>query len=83
MDSIKEIVKNYLLEEFVNESETGPVTDSLPLLSSGILDSISALQLVEFLEKTYEFEFQAQEVDQDNLDTLVKIEAFVQSKIAA
>ena len=54
MDSIKEIVKNYLLEEFVNESETGPVTDSLPLLSSGILDSISAQHLYEIMEKPYE-----------------------------
>ena len=81
MNNIKEQVKNFILEEFVNEAESGPVTDSTPLLSSGIIDSISALQLVEFLEKTFGFEFQAHEVDQDNLDSLTRIEEFVKEKL--
>ena len=51
-----------------------------PLLSSGIIDSISALELVEFLEKTFHFEFQPHEVDQENLDTITRIEAFVKTK---
>ena len=82
MNNIKEQVKAYILEEFVNEAESGQVTDSTPLLSSGIIDSISALQFVEFLEKTFGFEFQAHEVDQDNLDSLVRIEEFVKEKTA-
>ena len=81
MENIKEKVKAYILEEFANEAETGPLADSTPLLSSGIIDSISALQLVEFLENTFGFEFQAHEVDQDNLDSLDKINDFVQAKL--
>ena len=80
MNNIKEQVKAFILEEFVNEGESGPIMDSTPLLSSGIIDSISALQLVEFLEKTFGFEFQAHEVDQDNLDSLARIEEFVIEK---
>lgn len=82
MSEIKTTVKAYILEEFADESEIGPLTDETPLLSSGIIDSISALQLVEFLETTYGFQFQAHEVDQDNLNSLNLIEAFVQSKMA-
>jgi len=83
MSNIKEQVKNYILEEFCNEAETGAITNETPLLSSGIIDSISALQLVEFIEQTFNLQFQAHEVDQDNLNTLDKIEAFVISKVAA
>lgn len=83
MDNIKEEVKAYILEEFVDESDIGPLTDATPLLSSGIVDSISALQLVDFMEKRYGFAFQAHEVDQDNLDSLQLIEAFVLSKTGA
>ena len=83
MSSIKEKVKGYILEEFCNEAETGPISDDTPLLSSGIIDSISALQLVEFIEQSYNFQFQAHEVDQDNLNTLEQIEAFVKGKMAA
>ncbi|TXF85442.1 acyl carrier protein [Neolewinella aurantiaca] len=83
MTNIKEDVKAYIIEEFAYEADVGPLTDSTPLLSSGIIDSISALQLVEFLENKYSFSFQAHEVDQDNLDNLALIEAFVMSKVSA
>lgn len=79
---IKADVKAYLLESFVNEQETGPITDETPLLSSGIVDSISALQLVEFLENKYNFQFQPHEVDQENLNSINLIEAFVKERIA-
>ncbi len=81
MENIKAEIKAYLLEEFCDETQTGPIEDETPLLSSGIIDSISALQLVEFLEGKYKFEFQAHEVDQENLNTLSRMENFVKSKI--
>ncbi|MCB0704764.1 MAG: acyl carrier protein [Saprospiraceae bacterium] len=82
MENIKEEVKTFILASFVNESETGPIGNDTPLLSSGIIDSISALQLVEFLETTFKFQFQPHEVDQDNLNSLDLIEEFVKGKLA-
>lgn len=76
---IKSIVREYITSTFYNENEA--LTDETPLLSSGVIDSISSLQLVRFLEETFKFEFQPHEVDQDNLDTLVLIGEFVKSKI--
>lgn len=82
MNGIKPTVKTYLLTEFVDEEETGQLSEDTPLLSSGIIDSISALQLVEFLEDHFKFKFEAHEVDQDNLDTINLIADFVQQKLA-
>lgn len=83
MVDIKERVRAYIIEEFADEEDTGPISDTTPLLSSGIVDSVSALQLVGFLETTYGFSFQAHEVDQDNLDNLALIESFVLGKTKA
>ncbi len=80
MENLIEQVKVFILEELSSDSEES-ITTTTPLLSSGIIDSISALQLVEFLENTFGIEFQAHEVDQDNLDTLEKIESFVKGKL--
>ena len=81
MSEIKEQVKTYIQAEFADEASVGSLADDTPLLSSGIIDSVSALQLVEFLETTFKIEFEAHEVDQDNLDTLDKIEAFMLTKL--
>lgn len=80
MSSMKNTILEHVQEEFGGENEQ--INTSTPLLSSGIIDSISALELVEFLETTFDFEFQAHEVDQENLDTVDRIEAFVMSKKA-
>lgn len=80
MSSMKSTILEHVQEEFGGETEK--INTDTPLLSSGIIDSISALELVEFLESTFNFEFQAHEVDQENLDTVDRIEAFVLSKKA-
>ena len=82
MIDIKETVKNYLVDNFFQGKEDA-FTDDTTLLSSGVIDSISSLQLVEFIESSFGFEFEAHEVDKDNLDTLNIIVAFVEKKIEA
>jgi acyl carrier protein len=39
------------------------------------------MQLIAFLEKEFHFEFQAHEVDRDNLDSIEIIAQFVLSRI--
>lgn len=76
---IKRIVKEYIEDEFIRDNAVA-IYENSGLLSEGYIDSITTLQLVDFLEKTFNIEFEAHEVDRDNLDTLVHIEAFVKSK---
>ncbi len=79
--TISETIRKYLLEEYFD----GPpeeLSNDLPLLSSGLIDSISILQMVEFLEQSFHFEFEPHEVDQENLNTIDLIVAFVLSKTA-
>lgn len=76
----KQSISDYIKEEFLNESEATEFTDETPLVSSRIMDSISTLQLVDYIEKEFDIEFNHHEVDQDNLDTVNRIWEFIKSK---
>ena len=53
MDEIKSVVRDYILREFLPGEEPGELTDRTPLITGGILDSISTLKLVVFLEEQF------------------------------
>jgi acyl carrier protein len=76
----KQFISEYIREEFLNEDEAIEFTDETLLVSSRIMDSISTLQLVDFIEKEFDIEFSHHEVDQDNLDSVNKIWEFIKSK---
>ena len=44
------VVNDYISREFVRDAALLPLADDAPLLDSGILDSLSLLRLVVFLE---------------------------------
>jgi acyl carrier protein len=76
-NEIREAVRSFIAS---NSPNLGEVTNDTKLVSSGMMDSIVALKLVSFLEEKFGIEFEAHEVDQDNLDTIDIITRFVQSK---
>jgi acyl carrier protein len=81
IDEIKETVRAYIIREFLPEEDPAELTDSVPLITGGILDSLVTLKLVTFLEETYGIRFEAYEVTVDNLDTIAEIARFVSSKL--
>ena len=81
MDAIGQTVKDYILETFLPGEDPRGLTDSTPLITSGILDSLATLELVGFLERQYGIELQAHEVDQSRLGTLDSIARLVRAKL--
>lgn len=80
---IKNIIRKYVQEEYLDANEIDSFTDESPLITSGLIDSISILQVVDFLEESFGFEFEPHEVDQANLNTIEIMLTFLKSKIAA
>ena len=80
---IKAATKAYILAEFLPGEDASTLTDETPLLSGGILDSISTVKLVGFLEDTYGVEFAAHEIGEDHLDSLDRLARLVQGKLGA
>jgi acyl carrier protein len=81
-EEIKKIVKDYILKEFLPGEDPEELTDTTPLISGAILDSIATLKLVAFLEERYAFTFHAYEVDARYLNTISDIAQLVVSKKA-
>jgi acyl carrier protein len=78
---IKQAVRSYILDEFLPGEDPQQLTDSTPLITGGILDSLATLKLVSFLEERFHVELQAHEMDTDNLNSLTSIADLVGSKL--
>ncbi len=78
MERVVERVKAYILEEFLPGEDPSELTASTPLRGSGILDSVSTLKLVTFLEEEFGIELEARDVEK--LGSLHEIEQLVESK---
>jgi acyl carrier protein len=56
------------------------LTDTTPLISTGILDSIAVLKLVTFLEGHFGIMLEAHETDAEHLNTITEITRLVETK---
>lgn len=78
---IFDTTKRYLLDEFMPGENPDALVGSTALMTGGVLNSISAVQLVGFLEQQFGVEFHAHEISPDYLDTLDDIVRTVRSKL--
>jgi acyl carrier protein len=76
---IKDKLKTYILDYFVKESGI-ELKDDTSFLDEGIIDSTGVMELVAFLEMTFEFRIEDEEIVPDNFDSINKLLKFVQLK---
>ena len=50
---IKDQVRDFILQNFLPGEDPSNLQDDTPLRESGILDSVSTLKLVSFIEESY------------------------------
>jgi acyl carrier protein len=81
MEEIKQTIREYILAEFLPGENPAELTDSTPLITGGILDSLATIKLVAFLEERYPIQIQAHETTMDYLDNIADIAQLVSSKM--
>jgi acyl carrier protein len=72
---IQFIRKNFLFDE------TKVIDENVSLLGSGIVDSTGILELIIFLENTFQVKFADNELVADNFDSIANITSFLSRKI--
>jgi acyl carrier protein len=77
---VKAQIKAYILNEFLPAENPQALTETTPLSTSGILDSIAVLKVVGFLEKHFGITLQAYETGVENFNTISDIARLVMSK---
>lgn len=80
VEEMKDIIRGYILEEFLPGENPAELTDATPLITGGILDSLATIKLVAFLEQRFQIQIQAHETMVDYLDTVADIAKLVSSK---
>jgi acyl carrier protein len=78
---IQSTVKEFILGEFLPGEDPSALTDTTPMITTGVLDSIATLKLVSFLEERFQITIEAHEADVDHLNTLVDITRLIRSKM--
>lgn len=79
-DQLKAVIREYILKEFLPGERPENVGDDLPLISTGILDSIATLKLVMFLDESCNIALEAHEADKENMDTINMMVATAMTK---
>ncbi|MEZ5289383.1 MAG: acyl carrier protein [Vicinamibacterales bacterium] len=82
MDNTRDVVKQFILENFLPGEDPKNLTDDTELKESGILDSLSTLKLVTFLEEHFKIELEANDLDAGNLASVASIASLIGSKTA-
>jgi acyl carrier protein len=81
MQEIKEAIKEYILKEFLPGENPAELTESTPLVTGGILDSLATIKLVVFLEERFQIKIKSHETTIDYLNTISDIAQLVRSKL--
>lgn len=77
MDNVREIVKGFIREQISSGENTEDIADDTNLKDSGILDSLSTLKLVSFLEQAFSIEVHAADLEAERLSSVRNIVGFV------
>ena len=83
MDVIRDTVRGYILREFLAGEDPSELTEETPLITGGVLDSLTTLKLVVFLETEFGVSIEAHEAGVEHLDTVGRIARLVASKTRA
>lgn len=79
---IQSTIKTFILNEFLPGEDPAALTDTTPLATTGILDSIAILKVVTFLESQFGITLEAHETGVENMNTVADISRLVISKKA-
>lgn len=77
---IRQAVRQFVVDNFLF-GQDGDLEDGTSFMDQGIIDSTGILELVAFVEKTWDVKVEDEDLVPDNMDSLDNICAFIQSKL--
>lgn len=77
---VAERLRTFISDSFLFGDDTRMPTDTDSLLETGILDSTGVLELIEFLEETFEISIADHETIPENLGSIGGLIRFVTDK---
>ncbi len=79
MDSVRETLRGFIRQQFLFGRSEVDVTDDMPLVQNGIVDSVGILQLVGFLERTFDIAIRPEDLVLSNFESISAMVRLIES----
>lgn len=76
---VKEKIREFILSNFVKDSEL-KLEDDTSFLDNGIIDSTGVMELVAFIETTFNIRAEDEEIIPDNFESVNTLTRYIRSK---
>ncbi|RLC60779.1 MAG: acyl carrier protein [Chloroflexi bacterium] len=80
---VETLIRNYILENFLFTADNGRLQDNASFLEEGIVDSTGVLELVMFVEETFNVTVKDEEIVPENFDSVEQLARYVRQKVGA
>ncbi|HID50718.1 MAG TPA: acyl carrier protein [Anaerolineae bacterium] len=75
-------IKQYIAENYLFSNNGFNLDDDESFLEAGIVDSLGVVELVSFVEETYNIEVPDDDIVPDNFDSVNNLTTYITSKVA-
>ena len=76
--TVEALIQRFILENFLFSDDGDLVQDDVSFLEEGIVDSTGVLELVMFVEETFGFEVDDEDILPENFDSVRGLADYVQ-----
>jgi acyl carrier protein len=80
MEDIKDIVLNYIIQEYMEDGDE-EITNDTPLISNGLVDSFSMVTLLVYIENKFKIKIPPSKATPEVFNTVNNIAALVNQYI--
>jgi acyl carrier protein len=77
MDDLKRVILDYVVREYLEQEDEREIREDTPLITGGIVDSLSMVSLRIFLEKRYGLRIPDEEATPAAFDSVARIAELV------
>lgn len=78
--SIKSSIRSYVLDNFLFTDDESSLEDSASFLEEGIVDSTGVLELVMFVEETFQIAVDDEDIIPENFDSVLGLVQYIEHK---
>ena len=83
MPSVADVVRGFIIDDLGWGGSADELSDDLPLIRAGVLDSLGVLMLVQFLESACGILIEDGDITPAHFGNLASIERYVESRNSA
>ena len=80
---MEQIIKDYIIQEFMFDQPNAELTDDQLLLADGIIDSLGIFTLIAFIEQQFGLKIGPEDVILENFESVNKIKALIVARQAS